>query len=54
MKDLNAIFCVLGWIPSRITLRFPWEGDFEAARDENYFRPVAFLFQKRNNEEKIG
>ena len=36
-------------------LRFPREGVFEAARDENYFRPVAVLFRKkRKNKEKMG
>ena len=50
MKDLNAIFCVLSWIPSRITL----SSIFEAARDENYRRHVAVLFQKNKNEEKMG
>ena len=38
----------------RRELRFPREGVFEAARDENYFRPVAVLFRKKKNKEKMG
>ena len=37
----------------RRELRFPREGVFEAARDENYSRHVAVLFQKGKTEEKM-
>ena len=38
----------------RRELRFPREGVFEAARDENYFRPVAVLFRKKKKQRKDG
>ena len=36
----------------RRELRFPRDGVFEAARDENYFRPVAVLFRKKKKTKK--
>ena len=37
----------------RRELRFPREGVFEAARDENYFRPVAVLFRKKRKKQEM-
>ena len=42
------------WVEYRWELRFPWEEVFEAARDENFFRPVAVLFQKGKKWRKDG
>ena len=49
MKDLNAF---VFWVEYRPELRFPREGVFEAARDENIFRPVAVLFRKKKKTKK--
>ena len=41
MKDLNGIFRVSSWIPSRT--RCPREGILETVRNKSYFRPIAIL-----------
>ena len=46
-------YCVF-WVEYRRELRFPREGVFEAAREENYFRPVAVLFRKKKKRRKDG
>ena len=43
---------ILFWVEYRRELRFPWEGDFEADRDDNYFRFVAVLFRKKTKTKK--
>ena len=45
---------VVFWVEYRRELCFPWEEVFKAARDENYFRPVAVLFQKKKKRRKDG
>ena len=51
-KILTPYFVFL--VEYRREFRFPREGVFEAARDENYFRPEAVLFRKKKNQRKDG
>ena len=51
-KILTPYFVFL--VEYRRELRFPREGVFEAARDVNYFRPVAVLFRKKKKQGKNG
>ena len=50
-KILTPYFVFL--VEYRRELRFPREGVFEAARDENYFRPVAVLFRKKRKKQEM-
>ena len=43
---------ILFWVKYCWELCFPWEPVFKAARDENYFCPVAILFRKKKKTRR--